>query len=155
MPFTYNPSRYALLTGEYPFRRKASILRGDAPLIIDTAQLTLPGMFREAEYTTGIVGKWHLGLGDGSINWKRKVEPGPNEVGFDYSFIMAATNDRVPCVYLENGNVVGLDPNDPIEVNYQKNFPGEPTGKENPELLKMHPAFGHDNSIVNGISRIG
>ena len=40
-------------------------------------------------------------------------------------------------------------------VSYRKNFAGEPTGKENPELLKMHPSLGHNNSIVNGIPRIG
>ena len=68
---------------------------------------------------------------------------------------MAATGDRVPCVYVENEHVVNLDPKDPIFVSYEKNFDGEPTGKENPELLKMHPSHGHDMSIVNGISRIG
>ena len=149
------PSRYALLTGEYPFRRNASILPGNAPLIIDTVRVTLPKLMKQAGYATGVVGKWHLGLGNGSVDWNKKVKPGPNEVGFDYSYIMAATNDRVPCVYLENGNVDGLDTNDPITVSYKNNFPDEPTGKDNPELLKMHPAFTHDNSIINGISRIG
>ena len=68
---------------------------------------------------------------------------------------MAATGDRVPCVFVENGRVVNLDPNDSIFVSYQKNFPGEPTGKNNPELLTMLPSHGHNQSIVNGISRIG
>ena len=68
---------------------------------------------------------------------------------------MAATQDRVPTVYIEDGYVSGLDPNDPIEVNYGKNFDGEPTGKENPEMLKMKWHHGHNNSIVNGIPRIG
>ena len=68
---------------------------------------------------------------------------------------MAATQDRVPTVYLENGLVQGLDPADPIEVNYQENFEGEPTGLDNPELLKMKWHHGHNNSIVNGIPRIG
>jgi arylsulfatase A-like enzyme len=61
----------------------------------------------------------------------------------------------VPTVYIEDGKVVGLDPNDPIEVNYQKNFKGEPTGLENPELLTMNWHHGHNSSIVNGIPRIG
>lgn len=69
---------------------------------------------------------------------------------------MAATADRVPCVFVENQRVVGLDPRDPIQVSYTKNFPGEPTDKNNPELLtKLRPSHGHDMSIVNGISRIG
>ncbi|MFH6602563.1 arylsulfatase [Maribacter algicola] len=153
---TCTPSRYALLTGVYPWRNKqAKILPGTAPLIIDTAQTTLPKMLREQGYHTGIVGKWHLGLGTGNVDWNQRISPGPNEVGFDYSNILAATQDRVPTVYIENGHVVDLDPNDPIEVDYEKNFPGEPTGLENPELLKMKWHHGHNNSIVNGIPRIG
>lgn len=153
---TCTPSRYALLTGVYPWRNKeAKILPGTAPLVIDTTQLTVPRMLKSQGYQTGIVGKWHLGLGSGNVNWNARVSPGPNEVGFDYSFILAATQDRVPTVYIENGKVVGLDPNDPIEVNYQENFEGEPTGKDNPELLSMKWHHGHNNSIVNGIPRIG
>ncbi|MEL7163090.1 MAG: sulfatase-like hydrolase/transferase, partial [Bacteroidota bacterium] len=150
------PSRYALLTGMYPWRNKsAKILPGTAPLIIDTAQITVPKMLRRRGYHTGVVGKWHLGLGTGNVNWNERVNPGPNEVGFDHSYIMAATQDRVPTVYLENGLVEGLDPNDPIEIDYKNNFPGEPTGKDNPELLTMKWHHGHNSSIVNGIPRIG
>lgn len=153
---TCTPSRYALLTGTYPWRNKnAKILPGTAPLLIDTAQYTLPRMLQESGYYTGIVGKWHLGLGLGDVNWNQEIKPGPNQVGFDYSYILAATQDRVPTVYIENGKVVGLDPNDPIEVNYQENFPGEPTALTNPEMLEMKWHHGHNNSIVNGIPRIG
>ena len=153
---TCTPSRYALLTGVYPWREKrARILPGTAPLIISTEQMTLPKMLKSEGYHTGIVGKWHLGLGSGNVNWNKTVSPGPNELGFDYSFIMAATQDRVPTVYIENGDVVGLDLNDPILVNYKKNFEGEPTGKKNPELLKLKWHHGHNSSIVNGIPRIG
>jgi len=153
---TCSPSRYALLTGVYPWRNKnAKILPGTAPLIIDTEKLTLPKMLKAAGYQTGIVGKWHLGLGDGVVDWNQHISPGPNEVGFEDAFIMAATQDRVPTVYIKNGYVVGLDPNDPIEISYQKNFPGEATGMDNPELLKLKWHHGHYNSIVNGISRIG
>ena len=153
---TCTPSRYALLTGVYPWREKrARILAGTAPLIIGTEQMTLPRMLNQQGYQTAIIGKWHLGLGNGNVNWNELVTPGPNQLGFDYSYILAATQDRVPTVYIEDGNVVGLDPNDPIEVNYQKNFEGEPTGLENPELLTMKWHHGHNSSIVNGIPRIG
>jgi len=152
---TCTPSRFGLLTGVYPWRKNAQILPGTAPLLIDVAQQTLPRMLKQAGYRTGIVGKWHLGLGTGNINWNGHITPGPNELGFDESFIMAATQDRVPTVYIRNGRVVGLDDNDPIEVSYEANFAGEPTGRDNPELLRIHPDHGHDQSIVNGISRIG
>ncbi|WP_425595442.1 sulfatase family protein [Polaribacter atrinae] len=153
---TCTPSRYALLTGVYPWRnKKARILAGSAPLIIDVAQQTLPKVLKKQGYQTAIVGKWHLGLGSGDVNWNGKITPGPNEVGFDSSYIMAATQDRVPTVYIDNGHVVGLDKNDPIEVNYKKNFEGEPTAKLNPEMTTMKWHHGHNNSIVNGIPRIG
>ena len=153
---TCTPSRYALLTGVYPWRNKqAKILPGTAPLIIDTTQITLPKMLKSQGYQTAIIGKWHLGLGSGYVNWNEQVSPGPNEVGFDHSYILAATQDRVPTVYIEDGKVVGLDPNDPIEVNYKDNFEGEPTAITNPEMLTMTWHHGHNNSIVNGIPRIG
>ncbi len=152
---TSTPSRYSLLTGRYPWREGAQVLPGDAPLIIREELPTLPKMLKEAGYVTGAVGKWHLGLGKGQVDWNREIVPGAREVGFDYSFITAATNDRVPTVFVENGRVANLDPNDPIEVSYRKNFPGEPTGKENPELLKIKPSHGHNQSITNGIPRIG
>ncbi|MEM6830672.1 MAG: arylsulfatase [Bacteroidota bacterium] len=152
---TCTPSRYALLTGTYPWRKNAKILPGTAPLLIDTTEQTIPKVLGKLGYQTGIVGKWHLGLGTGIVDWNQPITPGPNEVGFDYSYIMAATQDRVPTVYIEDGTVVGLDPNDPIQVNYKTNFEGEPTGKDNPELLTMKWHHGHNSSIVNGIPRIG
>ena len=153
---TCTPSRYGLLTGVYPWRNKnAKILPGTAPLIISTEQMTIPKMLKTKGYHTGIVGKWHLGLGTGNVNWNERVSPGPNEVGFDYSYIMAATQDRVPTVYIENGDVVNLDPNDPIEISYSKNYEGQPNGIDNPELLKLKWHHGHNSSIVNGIPRIG
>ncbi|MGK6350065.1 sulfatase family protein [Parapedobacter sp. DT-150] len=153
---TCTPSRYALLTGIYPWRNKdAKILPGTAPLLIDSQQQTLPKMLKLAGYHTGVVGKWHLGLGTGQVDWNASIAPGPNDVGFDYSFIMAATQDRVPTVFIENGRVAGVEADDPIEVNYQQNFEGEPTALSHPERLRMRWHHGHNNSIVNGIPRIG
>lgn len=153
---TSTPSRYALLTGMYPWKNKnARILAGDAPLLIDTTQFTFPKMMKNAGYSTAAIGKWHLGMGNGNPDWNKIIKPGANEIGFDYSCLIAATVDRVPTVYIENGNVVGLNSKDPIYVNYVKNFEGEPTALSNPEMLKMQWSHGHNNSIVNGIPRIG
>jgi len=155
---TCTPSRYSMLTGQYAWRKKGTgVLPGDAGLIIDTDKLTLPSMLKKAGYATGVVGKWHLGLGDGKspINWNGHITPGANEIGFDYSFLMPATGDRVPCVYTENGRVVNLDPDDPIEVNYKEAFPGQPTGKTHRDQLKMDWSHGHNDSVINGIGRIG
>ncbi len=156
---TCTPSRYGILTGQYPFRRDdTGIARGDAPMIIKKEQFTVADLMKNAGYTTAVIGKWHLGLGEGefnSQNWNGHIQPGPNEIGFDYSYIMAATGDRTPCIFIENGKVINLDPSDPIEVSYTKPFEGEPLGRTHPELLKMHPSHGHDMAIINGISRIG
>jgi arylsulfatase A-like enzyme len=153
---TCTPSRYSLLTGSYAFRNKAQILDGDAPLIIDPDMRTLPDMLQDAGYKTGVVGKWHLGLGDGSTNWNLEVNPGPREVGFDYSFLIPATGDRVPTVFLENQKVVGLDENDPITVDYKTQIDGGyPIGSQYPELLKQYADAQHLMAVTNGISRIG
>lgn len=154
---TCTPSRYSLLTGEYAFRKQGTgVLPGDAGLIIEPWRTTLASILKQAGYTTAVVGKWHLGLGEtGKIDWNGDVKPGPREIGFDYSFIMAATGDRVPCVYLENQRVVGLNPMDTIEVNYKKPFSGERTGKTNRESLKMDWSHGHNMAVVNGVGRIG
>lgn len=156
---TSTPSRYSLFTGHYSWRRNdTGIATGDAGMIIRPEQFTIADMFKKCGYFTGAIGKWHLGLGDktGTQDWNGFVTPGPMDIGFDYSYLMAATGDRVPCVFVENQRVVNLDPSDPIAVSYKEPFPGEPLGKDHPELLtKLKPSGGHNMAIVNGISRIG
>jgi arylsulfatase A-like enzyme len=153
---TCTPSRYAMLTGQYAWRKKGTgVARGDANLIIDPDRATLASLLHDRGYRTGVVGKWHLGLGAGPIDWNGEIRPGPLELGFDYAFLIPATGDRVPCVYMENRRIVGLDQRDPVEVSFDGPVGDDPTGREHPELLKMHPSHGHDMTIVNGISRIG
>ncbi len=151
------PTRYSFITGQYAFRNPAGdhILSGEAPLSMDAAKPTVASILKKAGYATGQVGKWHLGLGNNDLDYNREIKPGPLEVGFDYAFFFPATGDRVPCVFVENHKVVGLDPNDPIRVSYLKKVGDEPTGLEHPELLVMKAAEGHNNTIVNGIGRIG
>lgn len=154
---TCTPSRYSVMTGSYAFRNnKAHILPGNAALLIPQNKTTLAGVFQKAGYKTGVVGKWHIGLGPkGGPDWNGSIKPGPLEVGFDYSFIFPATADRVPTIFVENHRVVGLDSEDPIAVNYQHKIGNDPTGKAHPELLKMKSSHGHNATIVNGIGRIG
>lgn len=155
---TSTPSRYSLLTGEYAWRRPdTDVAPGDAASIIRPEQYTMADMFHEAGYATGVIGKWHLGLGDkaGQQNWNGHLCHTPRDLGFDYHYIQAATADRVPCVYLEQDTVANYDPSAPISVSFRANFEGEPTGRTHPELLKLKTTHGHDNSIVDGISRIG
>lgn len=152
---TCTPSRYSLMVGSYPWRNpRASILRGDAPQLIQPDDMTLPKVFKNAGYRTGMVGKWHLGLGEGSLDWNREIQGTPNDAGFDESFIMAATNDRAPCVYIDNRKVHNLDPRDPLEVTYDRKnrFPEVPTPKTHPHLCKIK---GHSGGIVHGIPRLG
>lgn len=155
---TCTPSRFSILTGEYSFRQAGTgVLPGDAPLIIQPGRDTLPAVLKHAGYTTAAIGKWHLGLGarGRKINWNGEIKPGPLEIGFDDCFIIPATPDRVPCVYVQNHCVFNLDPADPLQVSYQKPFPGEPTGVTERQSLKQDTKGGHLGAVVNGISRIG
>lgn len=157
---TCTPSRYALLSGEYAWRQpanKTSILPGDAPLAFDLARPTLASFFRSQGYATGLVGKWHLGLGDGHapVDFNGMITPGPLEVGFDTAFFIPATVDRVPCVFVHDHRVAALDINDPMAVSYSQRVGSDPVGYEHPELLKYGADRQHSEVIVNGISRIG
>ena len=152
---TCTPSRFSLLTGSYAFRKNAAILPGDAPALIQPGTPTLPAMLQENGYKTAVIGKWHLGLGNGDVDWNDKITPGPLEIGFDYSYLIPATGDRVPCVMVENHHVVDLDKDDPIQVSYKKKIGTDPTAIENPDLVKYPADRQHGKTIVNGVSRIG
>ncbi len=173
------PSRFSLLTGKYAFRLPGSgILSAEEPMCIEPGSFTLPEMLRQQGYRTAIVGKWHLGLGDrfAGVDWNADVKPGPLEVGFDESFQLPVTNDRVPTVYVDGHRVYNLDPDDPLYVKYpqeahhqyQEDRFGEygegesdalvgnlPTGLSHPHKLRYGADVQHSGTIVNGISRIG
>ena len=153
---TCTPTRYSLLTGTYAFRRpNTGIAPPNSPALIQPGTETLASVLQSVGYETAVVGKWHLGLGgpDGP-DWNGDLKPGPLEIGFDYSFLLPTTNDRVPQVYVRNHNVVDLDPNDPLWVGQNKPSENHPTGITHRDTLKMDWTHGHNSTIHNGISRI-
>jgi arylsulfatase A-like enzyme len=161
---TCTPSRFSMLTGVHGFRHNARVLPPNAPLLIPTHILTLPKIFNQAGYHTGVIGKWHLGIGDGTnpVNWNGDVKPGPLEVGFKSSFLLPSTNDRVPCVYVRDHRVINLDPEDPLYVGRsadEVNISGStqyPDGKKDRSAMTYYQSsHSHDHSVINGIGRIG
>lgn len=119
------PTRYGILTGRYAFRTrlKRGVLGGYSPMLIEDNRYTVADLLKKAGYHTGVIGKWHLGL-----DWKgqdvddlralgdskRDLSPeglditadltqGPNDLGFDYSYVIPASLDIAPYIYLENG----------------------------------------------------
>ena len=154
---TCTPTRFSFLTGGYAFRTPGTgIAPPNSPLVISPGTVTLPSILKDAGYKTGVIGKWHLGLGgkDGP-DWNGELKPGPLEIGFDSCFMLPTTNDRVPQVYVEDHNIPNLDPADPLWVGNNKPTGDHPTGKTHRSTLKMDWSHGHNATIHNGISRIG
>lgn len=153
---TCTPTRFSLLTGMHAFRQAGTgIAPPNATALIQPGTETLPSMLNRAGYATAVVGKWHLGLGaQPGPDWNGDLKPGPLEIGFDYSYLLPTTNDRVPQVYVENHRVVNLDPADPLWVG-RKNPNNQPTGITARDTLRMNWSHGHNQTIHNGIGRIG
>ncbi len=109
------PSRYALITGRYPFRRglsKPVFLR--TGLVVDQERTTIADVMKNAGYATACIGKWHLGFGEKTPDWNGELKPGPLELGFDYYYGVPTVNSHPPFVYVEDHRVVGLVPEDPF-----------------------------------------
>jgi arylsulfatase A-like enzyme len=131
------PSRYALLTGQYPFRKDlwAPVFL-KVGLLIDTNQLTIADVMKKSDYATACIGKWHLGFGTEAPDWNGDLKPGPLELGFDYYFGIPIVSSHPPFVYVENHRVVGLDPKDPFVFNTKAET------KEYPEKMGIEQIGG-------------
>ena len=120
------PTRYGVLTGRYNWRTKlqSGVLGGLSPRLIEQGRLTVAQMLMDQGYATACVGKWHLGMDwakhEGkaveelsietpeqvwSVDFTKPIANGPNAVGFDYYFGIAASLDMVPYTFIENDHV--------------------------------------------------
>jgi autotransporter-associated beta strand protein len=72
-----SPSRAGMLTGRYQqkFGMDYNINSTSSPLVgVPTSELMMPQRMKDLGYSTGMVGKWHIGLSAAQL---------PNEKGFD------------------------------------------------------------------------
>ena len=126
------PTRYGILTGRYCFRTRLAegVLGGHDPSLIEPGRETVATLLRRAGYRTACVGKWHLGLdfkkkdpslplyegsgfshttGTGNVDYTAQVKGGPADHGFDFSYILPASLDMQPYIFVRNGRVVNTD----------------------------------------------
>lgn len=122
------PSRYGLLTGRYAWRSPSGgrVVNGFGKPVIERGRETIASLFRRDGYTTACIGKWHLGLnwqtkdgtdeeishyntGLSNVDYTKPVMDGPNDFGFDYSFIHPASLDMPPYLFLRNHVAIGPD----------------------------------------------
>ncbi len=149
------PTRYGILTGRYAWRSqlKAGVLWGYSPPLIEQERMTVASMLKTQGYTTACVGKWHLGLDytltDGrqisqkeknekvEVDYSQPIKGGPVDLGFDYSFIIPASLDMDPYIYVENDHAVAA-PTDNTEGT---------TGYEFYRKGPIAPGFKHEEVL--------
>ncbi len=135
------PTRYGVLTGRYAWRTslKSGVLWGYSPNLIDTARVTVASLLKSEGYTTGGVGKWHLGLGTGdSTNYFADLYPNPADHGFDYYYGIPASLDMQPYVYFQNEKVLEL-PTEDVEASAHRRQQGGGFWRGGP----VAPSFKH------------
>ncbi|MFC2098678.1 arylsulfatase [Bacteroidota bacterium] len=126
------PTRYGVVTGRYAFRTRlaSGVLGGHDVSLIEPGRETVASLLGRAGYRSACVGKWHLGLdfkkknpskrlyeGTGfgnttstaNVDYTARVDGGPCDHGFDYSYIIPASLDMQPYIYISNKWVVNTD----------------------------------------------
>ncbi len=115
-----SPTRYGLMTGRYYWRtpiKDGQVLPGNSPLHIETTRPTLASVCKGQGYRTAAFGKWHLGMGTTTkTDWNVSLKPGPLDIGFDYFFGLGSNPWSGPHAFIENGQVLGHIPGQPILV---------------------------------------
>lgn len=129
------PSRYAMLTGRFHWRKFHGIVNSFDPPVFDPAELTLPEMLQQRGYRTACVGKWHLGwnweaikrpgakpdpktgYAPDAFDWSRPIPGGPRDHGFDYYFGDDVPNFP-PYAWFENDRLLAA-PDAPLALNQQ------------------------------------
>ncbi|MBL9183764.1 MAG: arylsulfatase [Verrucomicrobiaceae bacterium] len=146
------PSRYALLTGEYPFRKNLwGPVMNPSPLVVDVSKPTLPGMLKRQGHATACFGKWHLGFGNKpKPDWNADLKPGPLECGFDHYFGIPVVNSHPPFVWVEDHRVVGLDPADPLKYGGKVQTRPFPEKMPNPAISGGRAAHALYNEEEHG-----
>lgn len=141
------PTRYGVLTGRYCWRSelKRGVLNGYGAPLIEKSRPTVASALKEAGYTTAVIGKWHLGLGfqktDGEWDWAKKLDYSPVDIGFDYSYVIPASLDFPPYVYVEGHRITGL----PDRIQPRRPFPA----------FLREGELGSDFSIVDCLDQLG
>ncbi len=118
-----SPTRYGVLTGRYCWRTslKEWVCRPNDPLLIDTDRMTIASLLKSVGYTTGCIGKWHIGFGEKRPEWNYgELKPGPLEIGFDYYFGVPTSNNWPPYVYVENHKLFSHREYDVMVPNHRK-----------------------------------
>ena len=136
-----SPTRYGLLTGRYAWRGKlkSGVLNGYSPALIEPGRLTLASLLKQQGYRTACVGKWHLGFGDQQpVDYRETLSPGPNSVGFDESFVLPASLDMPPYVFVENQRATPF-PSDNIAGSEMRRYGGNGFWREG----AIAPGFTH------------
>jgi len=136
-----SPSRYALMTGRYCWRTrlKRGVLNAAGAMLIDDNCDTLASMLKRNGYETAVIGKWHLGLGEkGTLSDKfsnipQGLTPGPNQRGFDYSFILTGSMDMGPYAFIRN-----LVPINGLDGSPEPPFSTWKIPKEDPKHWALH-----------------
>jgi arylsulfatase A len=133
-----SPTRYGVLMGRYPWRTKlkVGVVNQLDPLWPSKELLNLPQWLKARGYATATIGKWHLGYGTkhhtaNVDDWIDTMTPGPEVLGFDYSFNVPQNHGDMLGVYFENGKAVGYDSQNllvGLQSTAQKNYGNTPYG---------------------------